>query len=316
MPTLEKIINEKLTRLESVPDHLITRTAKSQEAVLKSLLKDLQLLDMEGGKILLNKKNLTQIDVIGNKLQNVLFEGEYVEAVKEFAGEFPKQAAINKQFFEKAFGSFTDDEIYQSVLQASQKTAIDKLSNTAIDANFINPLKAELNRAVTGKAGIAETADVLRQFVIGGIKDGQPIDGRLERYVKQVSRDGYSVSDREYTMAISDDLEIEFYQYSGGTVQDTRCFCDERQGHYFHRREIEDWGRRPELWAKKGKCKGGGRADGTNEQTIFTLLGGYNCLHSLIPVPIEAVPPEEIQRAKDLGYYYKEGEEPKIKEPK
>ena len=73
-------------------------------------------------------------------------------------------------------------------------------------------------------------------------------------------------------------------------------------GKIFHNKEIEEWGRKPDLWRKTGDCSGGGRAGGTNEVTIFSLLGGYNCLHSLIPMPVEAVPEDVIQRAKSKGY--------------
>ena len=41
----------------------------------------------------------------------------------------------------------------------------------------------------------------------------------------------------------------------------------------------------------------------TNGATIFSLAGGYNCNHILLPVATEYVPKADLNRAIALGYY-------------
>jgi hypothetical protein len=42
---------------------------------------------------------------------------------------------------------------------------------------------------------------------------------------------------------------------------------------------------------------------GTNESTIFTFVGGYNCQHDLLPLTIKQVPESALNRAIEKGYY-------------
>ncbi len=44
-------------------------------------------------------------------------------------------------------------------------------------------------------------------------------------------------------------------------------------------------------------------ARGTNEDTIFTYVGGYNCQHSLAPVSVFIVPIEQVKASIARGYF-------------
>jgi hypothetical protein len=44
-------------------------------------------------------------------------------------------------------------------------------------------------------------------------------------------------------------------------------------------------------------------ARGTNESTIFTYVGGYNCQHSLAPVSVFIVPIEQVRSSIEMGYF-------------
>jgi hypothetical protein len=134
------------------------------------------------------------------------------------------------------------------------------------------------------------------------IEGNEEVDGRLMSHVKRVAYDSFAVSDRSYTNTIATDLGLEFYRWSGGKIEDTRCFCLERAGKYFHREEIKAWGRGENI----GKCKSNGLWEGANsntdEATIFFYAGGYNCKHSIAPVSKKSVPADVMQRARAEGY--------------
>ena len=81
--------------------------------------------------------------------------------------------------------------------------------------------------------------------------------------------------------------------YAGGELPTTRPFCEERVGKFFHYKEIESWA--SENWA--------GKNSETTAQNIYEYLGGWNCQHTLIPVTIEMVPQEVIDRNIESGNY-------------
>lgn len=131
-------------------------------------------------------------------------------------------------------------------------------------------------------------------------------DGALVRYTRQIANDGFAISDRSRVSVISESLGGQFYRYVGGTIDTTRCFCEERNGLYFHIEEVKAWGdgdiTAGDLSASCGYPWAGMNA-GTNSGNITSLLGGYNCLHSLIPVSEIEVPREVLLRAINEGYY-------------
>lgn len=117
--------------------------------------------------------------------------------------------------------------------------------------------------------------------------------GALANYASQVAYDAISQGDRAYSNAIAEEGKYEWYLYSGTDQENSRPFCEERKGKYFHFKEIEAW----------ADLNWQGKADGTNAQTIFILAGGYRCIDSILPVSIAVVPEEVIQRNIQNGNY-------------
>lgn len=190
--------------------------------------------------------------------------------------------------------------------QPVKKLYIDSAKKNVVDAlvdenNFIKPIQDILTAAVVNGSNISDTIDSISEFVEGDPSSDS--EGKILKYVKQITNDSFAVADRSYTSLVSDELGNEWYYYAGSEVAHTRCFCKERVGKYFHYKEIESWGDGENL----GKCNIGdgtwaGEFLGTNKSTIFSYLGGYNCMHSLIPVSDVVVPESDLTRARDLGY--------------
>ncbi len=295
--TEQELILEKLNRLQSVPDDLISKMSSVEQDAFKRVLDIVNSLDQENGLILNNESNISVINGLSNDLKNALFNADYYNAVVDYSKEFTTQSTINNDYFTKLDNSFEPLSKYSDVLKSTQKSAIELLSEDKFTESLINPIQQSLQSSIINGTSFSETVSSLRTTILGD----STIDGKLLSYVKTVAYDAFAVSDRTYTNAVAAELGIEWYRYAGGEVKDTRCFCDERHGRYFHKKEIEDWGRGINVGACGAKWQG--RNAATNASTIFSFAGGYNCKHSILPVSIKSVPKADIERAIKMGYY-------------
>lgn len=291
--SLLKIIAEKNARLENIPLEFQSNVERLQRRIFNRIIELIGQLETEGGSIKRSEANLLRVEMINSELKNVLNGREYTSAVREFTNEFEVQKNVNDKYFKQAFKQeFNQVRIANQLVINSQRNAFELLAGAPAEQNFITPIKSQLENAVSSKASFQDTIKGIRELVEGN----EEVDGRLLRYSKQVSWDAFSISDSAYTNAIAEDLDIEWFLYSGGLVKDSRCFCEERNGKYFHYKEIEAWGRMENL----GVCNTGdgwaGMRKGTNESTIFLVKGGYGCKHSFSPVSIGIVPRSVIDR--------------------
>lgn len=298
--TLLELIDKKNDRIESIPEKFQSSVEKLQRRLYNRITELIGQLDVRDGQIVMSEANLLRVQNINDELKRVLNGREYIDAVRKFTDEFDTQKAINDQYFRKAFGSdFTQVGIANQLVRNSQRNAFELLAGAPAEQNFIAPIRTQLENAVASGASYSETIKGIRATVEGT----EEADGRLLRYSKQVSWDAFALSDRAYTNAIAEDLDVEWFRYSGGLVKDSRCFCEERDRQYFHFKEVEAWGRMEDL----GSCNTGegwaGMMVGTNESTIFIVAGGYNCRHTLSPVSILLVPREVILRNMSNGNF-------------
>lgn len=297
MPTLDEIIKEKMERLTSVPDAMVTASNRAQQNMLIEAERLIAQMDIEDGKFVFSDKNIQLITQISNQLEDVIIDEPYIESLTKFAREFNTQAKINNSYFYKIIDTFEPQSVYNSTLKIAQQNAVTLLSQDAVTDQIISPIKNTLLSSVTNGGSFNDTMNAIREVAT----NTEASDGLLTRYVKRVAYDAYAVADRQYTKVISEDLGLEFYKFQGGHLEDSRCFCDERKGGYYHKKEIEAWG----VGKGVGKCgfPWQGMNANTNSDTIFSFVGGYRCVDNLLPTIISRVPKEWIQRAVNLGYY-------------
>lgn len=287
MPGLKEIIKKKNDRLSIVPLAFEKKVIQAQKDTFDEIISLLDQLERKEGFISISTKNLLLVEEITDKTKAVVLGGEYVEAIKEFAGEFDQQAQINIEYFKKAF-NFSETELQAQILASSKKTAVELLVS-GVESDFVLPLKSVLNDAVASGSGYVDTVKAIRTFAEGSGK----LEGKLLRYSKQIAHDTFAVSDASYSAAIADDLGGEWFYYSGGEIAGTRDFCKERDNRYFHKKEIQAWASL--TWQ--------GKAAGTNERTIFNYRGGYNCEHSILMVSLFLVPKLDIERNISNGNF-------------
>lgn len=307
--SLKDLIKQRINRIDSIPDNLKTVIDDQNEVMFKSILSRLKQLDTEAGKIIASKKNLAVVQSIADDLKKLLFNGDYVDAIAEFASEIGKQADLNDKILESVVGTFTPDELYKSVVQSSQHNALQLLDQNAVSSNFIQSITDILNTAVVSGVSYADAVESLRNSMVGD-------NAVFSKYAGQIVHDAFAISDRQYVQLTARNHGIEFYRYDGGHIEGTRPFCDERYGQIFHEKEIAAWGDHvntdagkfqfPKLiyTTKAGvKIYWAGMDYDTNSATIFSYLGGYECRHVLVPIATDYVPEVDVTRARRLGYY-------------
>ncbi|MES2592398.1 MAG: hypothetical protein V4608_10965 [Bacteroidota bacterium] len=299
MPSFKELIATKSKRLEDIPLKLQTLIQKQQQEVLNGIIEKLNGLSLKNGAYEISPANIKVIGEISEELRSVFLNEDYLKGVRQFASEFDKQAIINDALIKTGFGSVENSIASKLYIQNAKKSAIEALAGGAIDTQFVKPLQGILENSVVNGASFKETLSSITEFVKGNEK----VDSRILKYAKQITNDSFAIADRSYTSLVSEALGTEWFYFSGSEVNTTRCFCQQRVGNYYHYLEIESWGNGENL----GECNIGnglwaGEIPGTNSATIYSYLGGYNCMHSLMPVSIDIVPESDIQRAKQLGF--------------
>jgi hypothetical protein len=298
MPSFESLLKEKNERLESIPLELQTVVEKQQKKVLNDVISKLSKLKTINGQYKIDAQNIRIIAEISDDLKKVFLNDEYLKAVKDFSKEFEVQATLNSKLIDKGFGETANPVASEIYIQTAKKNAVDALIGSPVDSQFIKPIQGLLEQAVVNGATVNETISSIQSFVEGSNKDG-----KILKYVKQITNDSFAIADRSYTSIVSDYLDNEWFYYAGSEVNNTRCFCAERVGNFYHYKEIESWGNGENI----GECnigggKWAGQIPGTNSSTIYSYLGGYQCMHSLMPVSEAIVPESDIERARSLGY--------------
>jgi hypothetical protein len=299
MPSFESLLKEKNERLESIPLELQTVVQKQQREVLNNVLSKLSKLTTVNGQYKIDAQNIRIISEISDDLKKVFLNDEYLKAVKNFSKEFEIQATLNSRLIDKGFGETANPVASEIYIQTAKRNAVEALVGSPIDSQFIKPIQGLLEQAVVNGATVNETIDSIRTFVEGG----NGVEGKILKYAKQITNDSFAIADRSYTSIVSDYLGNDWFYYAGSEVENTRCFCAERVGKYFHYKEVEGWANGENLDdCNIGGGKWAGMIPGTNSATIYSYLGGYQCLHSLIPVSEAIVPDSDIERAKNLGF--------------
>jgi len=292
---MASILDNKFDRLDEVPKLLEQTTETLQAEVMEEVERLMSQLETVDGKFVLSEKNISILESIEIQIKNKVFSPQYETALRKYAREFTNQAKLNDLYFDGIVNNYEVKPIYEKVIRQAQRNTIELLTGDTFTQPLMTPLKELMNTAVMNEGSYYDTLQGLRKIILGN----DQVDGKLLSHVKRVAYDGFAISDRTYTSNVAKDLGLDFYRWSGGKIDDTRCFCLERAGKYYHRKEIEAWGDGKEV----GNCghPWQGMNSLTNKDNIFSLAGGRNCKHSPLPVSEKSVPASVIKRNKEKG---------------
>lgn len=217
-------------------------------------------------------KNLRDIIDLKRKIGDALVGNAlYQSKVKQVLEGYKELAKLSDDFM----GVILDDynrkqDLYEAILKANVNITKDALLGAGVRDNFSNAIRELLKANISGIGDKKELRKILTQFIEGSETE-KPF---LQRYITQVTNDSVMTFNQEYLNTISEDLDIEYYLYSGTIIKDSRPFCVARTGRLFTKEQVKSWGKLG-LWQ--------GKIPGTNEKTIFVYRGGYNCRHTIWP---------------------------------
>lgn len=282
------IIDKIADNIEKYPQDLAAAAAETQVLLSELIQALIDEMDYTGGVLTASQRNFDLINQVDNIVSGLFKESPYLSSLTSYARGMGVQTGLIGEYF-GVLGKDVSLPAYQTVIRNIQSNAIDKLTENAINNAFGKPLKDLLNQSVTTGVSRKEVIVSIDNF----IKGTPELDGKLTKYVKQIANDAFAVVDRQTSKYLAEQLGLEDWMlYAGGRVKDTRTFCAERFGKYFHRLEVESWVNL--TWQGKAPV---------NEGTIFSLLGGYNCQHIGMFVSIDIVPQDVIDRNIANGNY-------------
>ena len=287
--------NELAGRLSGISERaeeaLGVAVTKTQRQLFNKMQGLLAKLELDGDGLIKqstsNRKILQKADKI---FDQAIRDSGYYGALSRYVDNFNTLAKAQEKYFDFIVSNFTIDSHYLKSLQSNAvKTVETYLANDGLASQIKQPLNQILNQNINTGGAFSDLLQQVREF----IKGTNDREGKLMRYSKQIARDSLFDFNRSLQESISENAGLEFYQYLGGIMDDTRPFCAERSNKFYHKKEIESW---PRLnWQ--------GKRPGTTSSTIFVFAGGFSCLHMIVPVSEAIVPTAVKKRAEELGFY-------------
>jgi hypothetical protein len=306
MPSIESIIKSKIALIENSPNRFVTRVEAAQEQLLKDALKLIGELDTKDGLVVASESNFAKIEQISQQLQGVLNNGEYLEATKDIIADMDKAKVLNDSYFKKAVPEYKVETRLNQIYNANRTSSINTfIGETTLEAEYLQPLKEALLSGISNEMPFSELVTNITTLTVGN----EEVEGKLKKYGKQIASTTFSQTERNYGSMVADELGVEFVRYVGGEIDTTRCFCEQRNGKYFHIEEVRAWGDGDlsagglDMSCNTGGGAWAGMIDGTNRGNIESNLGGWECKHSLVYVSEINVPQEVIDRAIAAGYF-------------
>lgn len=304
MTEFERLVKRKIELLYRSPEMLADASKKAQSRAWRMILEKVEDFDIKDGRIQQTNKNLALIEEISIIIKGSLTSLDYGKAMIEFVKDLDQSAQLSNRIAETINSNFIPTKFQQEFLEISKKNAVNNLFGETITGAATADVRDILTAAIASGNTFSETVKALKPVIIGDkVNDGKLL-GRVRTYAGTTM----SVVDGSYTAMIAEFIKADWYSWRGSEIKSTRPFCKARHDEYFHKKEIEAWGRGDDPTNIGGFKEDGtwsGEIEGTNQYTIFSLRGGWNCRHALIPVSISIVPDSVIQRAIAAGFYKK-----------
>lgn len=305
MATQAELIKKISDTVEGAADSFNGKIPALQQKVLDEILLLLKDLDTKGDQIAATVKNVRLIGDINRKLQKIIFDEGYSKNVTEYLKSYNQIATLQNQYFSSIIEKFKPSKVLQAIKEQSIQFTLDGLTESGLTANVIEPIKGILQKSITTGGSYKELGESLRT----NLTNTDAGDGMMSRYLKTYTITSVSQYSRNYSQTVAEGLSFRWYRYVGSNITTTRCFClAMTEKEFFHKSEIPDIlaGRFTEFG--KQDCginsKTGlpdGMIKGTNASNFMTYAGGWNCQHSIFPVPDSFVPKEIRDKFKDAA---------------
>lgn len=282
-----KTVNDAVEDFEKAVPRIQREMFREVELVIKSLDVDSK------GNITPTVANLKKIKRIKRKLNKAILDKDYLAAVNKYGKSFGTTSKNLENYFRDTFDDFVRPSNISEVKNLAVFEVRESLTQSGIEANITNRVVSILRENTQASASFSNTAERIRNLMT----DTKTGKGALRRYTNTIITDSINTFARSYNEIVAQDLDIEWFQYVGALVKDSRAWCEHMVAkRWIHRSEIKGpppiMHHFPQTQVPLNKKTGlpEGMKANTTTENVLVLAGGWNCNHQFIPTPKEAVP--------------------------
>lgn len=270
---IQKFVDRFAAKIEPVQQRLYAKVM----AVLKDVSVDSE------GNIKRTSANMKLIKSVEKDLKSIIQNQEYQQNIADLKKYLDETIKLQQEYFKA-----TDDAGKPSVMGEIQdqafRSTVDVLTGAGIQSNLVNAATDIVSQGITEGASFADMNDQLRKFMVGD----NETNGKLLSYSKQIVSDTLHTTSRNYNSIMTEKLGMEWFQYVGATVKDSRPWCKALvKKRWIHESELGSICRGVIDGTQVSRQ---GLMPDTNKSNVISRCGGWNCSHSMVPVPSELVP--------------------------
>lgn len=275
----DKIFEEKKKFINQVTKDLDRRVVGLSEQLLKVIIQEfVDKLDRNGDVILNNSKNLKLIAAIDKVYQK--FMGQVGGGIaKRIADGSSRIMAFNADYYSQYKKT---EDAYKNSTAAVEKIINDRLGigdkvnlveggymdSLLKDPTAKNAIKNLSYKEVIKGAGFKGFKKGLEKLIVGD----EEKYGAFRQHYRNYAYDSFVQVDRDQSMLLAKDLDLQYFIYEGGLIDSSREFCIKRAGEVFSIKEAELWENDP--WIRKNLEKGY-----ITSYNPVTDMGLFGCRH-------------------------------------
>jgi hypothetical protein len=292
MPTRQQIIGEINGEIQTAVDafhEAIPDLEKSLVRKINLIIKDLDL--SPDGTIKTTVANMKKMRTIEREMAVAFESQKYLKSVDSFTKSYDTTRDLESKYFNKVLTDYAEPSIINEIQSQAVAEVATQLTGSNIVANVITPVNTLVRQGIESGMEWDDLRASINTFLTGA--DGGT--GALSRYTTTITNDSLNTFSRTYENTIANREGIEWFEYVGREMTNTREFCSTLDSkRWFHESEIAGFlkGRVGErtvpLYRKTGKPYG--MKSSTTEKNFVQLAGGWNCGHHAYPVPTPLVP--------------------------
>jgi hypothetical protein len=276
------MIADKVNKaIDKFASYLPVISGKFYKQIL-SILHELTL--DEKGNVKINVKNLNTIGKVKTILKKMVKDKRYLRDVNELNGVISDIIQWQTDNFQKGFDDFEEPRVISEYQEQAFQNVKESLTEAGISANVVNKTVDIVKKNINSGANFSDLTAEVKKSMLGDEK----VEPRLVSYAKQIVNDTLHGVARNYNALIADMLDLEWYEYTGGLLKDSRPWCIALVGKQFiHKSELKS--------IVRGDIDGEsvslqGLFPGTDSENVINNCGGYNCEHHMTPISKERVP--------------------------
>lgn len=257
-----------------------------------------QLEKRKDGTIIASVNNVRLVSQIKQEIIRIVNTPQYRERLQKLVDTFEGLDNLQQRYFATLVSSYTTPVVLQEIRKLSVESITERMDGRGLGTGFANQVRDILTRNITSGGKFTDFVEQIRGYLVST----ETSEGALTRYAKTVTVDAVNQYNAQYLDLVSQDLGLEWYNYTGALKETSRPFCraliEAKDGcmPYIHRSQLPQilkgviCGEQTPLNKKTGLPVG--MIDGTNESNFQILRGGYGCRHKLWPVSGGIVPKE------------------------